>query len=59
MRPILPRRLAYRSQFHAVIRKAGAPTLVMRAFLADLAEAQAKRRTGRKVAQPTQQSSRP
>lgn len=51
MRPILPRRLAYRSQFHAVIRKAGAPTLVMRAFLADLAEAHAKRRSGRKVAQ--------
>lgn len=51
MRPILPRRLAYRSQFHAVIRKAGTPTLVMRAFLVDLAEAHAKRRSGRKVAQ--------
>jgi len=59
MRPILPRRLAYRSQFHAVTRKAGAPTLVMRAFLADLAEAHAKRRTGRKIAQAAQQSSRP
>jgi DNA-binding transcriptional LysR family regulator len=50
MRPILPRRLAYRSQFHAVIRKAGTPTLVMRAFLADLAEAHARKRTGRKLA---------
>jgi DNA-binding transcriptional LysR family regulator len=50
MRPILPRRLAYRSQFHAVTRKAGAPTLVMRAFLNDLAEAHSKRRPGRKMA---------
>ena len=50
MRPILPRRLAYRSQFHAVTRKAGAPTLVMRAFLNDLAEAHSKRRAGRKMA---------
>lgn len=51
MRPILPRRLAYRSQFHAVTRKAGAPTLVMRAFLADLAEAHARKRTARKIGQ--------
>jgi DNA-binding transcriptional LysR family regulator len=51
MRPILPRRLAYRSQFHAVVRKAGAPTLVMRAFLADLSEAHAKRRSARRGAQ--------
>lgn len=58
MRPILPRRLAYRSQFHAVLRKAGAPTLVMRAFLADLAEAHSKRRPGRKIAQPTLSSPR-
>src|SRR4029453_12440712 len=47
MRPILPRRLAYRSQFHAVTRKAGAPSLVMRAFLTDLAEAHSKRRSRR------------
>src|SRR5262245_2001723 len=59
MRPILPRRLAYRSQFHAVTRKAGAPTLVMRAFLADLADAHAKRRPGRKEVRPQQSSSRP
>jgi LysR family transcriptional regulator, transcriptional activator for bauABCD operon len=59
MRPILPRRLAYRSQFHAVTRKAGAPTLVMRAFLADLAEAHAKSRTKRSIAQPAQPPSRP
>ncbi len=51
MRPILPRRLAYRSQFHAVTRKAGTPTLVMRAFLADLAQAHARKRTGRKIGQ--------
>jgi LysR family transcriptional regulator, transcriptional activator for bauABCD operon len=50
MRPILPRRLAYRSQFHAVMRKAGQPTLVMKAFLADLAEAHAKRRPPRRKA---------
>ena len=50
MRPILPRRLAYRSQFHAVMRKAGTPTLVMKAFLADLAEAHAKRRAPRRKA---------
>lgn len=54
MRPILPRRLAYRSQFHAVTRKAGAPTLVMRAFLADVAEAHARKRTARKSAQAMQ-----
>lgn len=51
MRPILPRRLAYRSQFHAVTRKAGAPTLVMRAFLADLAEAHARKRAARRSGQ--------
>ena len=44
MRPILPRRLAYRSQFDAVTRKAGTPNLVMRAFLADLTEAHARRK---------------
>jgi len=44
MRPILPRRLAYRSQFDAVTRKAGTPNLVMRAFLSDLTEAHARKK---------------
>src|SRR5690606_5361700 len=39
MRPIKPRRFAYRSQFHAVTRKAGVPTAVLRTFLSDLMEA--------------------
>jgi LysR family transcriptional regulator, transcriptional activator for bauABCD operon len=47
MRPIRPRRLAYRSQFHAVTRKAGASTLVLRTFMSDLMEAHAKKRTRR------------
>jgi DNA-binding transcriptional LysR family regulator len=49
MRPILPRRLAYRSQFHVVTRKAGTPTLVLRAFVADLAEVHTKKRAARKA----------
>lgn len=49
MRPIKPRRLAYRSLFHAVTRRAGTPTLALRAFLEDLAAAHAKRRVGRKM----------
>lgn len=49
MRPIRPRRLAYRSQFHAVTRKAGVPTLVLRTFMGDLMEAHAKKRMRRKV----------
>lgn len=51
MRPIKPRRFAYRSQFHAVTRKAGVPTLVLRTFMNDLMETHAKKQARRKVAQ--------
>ena len=44
MRPIRPRRLAYRSQFHAVTRKAGAATTVLTTFVVDLIDAHARRK---------------
>lgn len=50
MRPIKPRRFAYRSQFHAVTRKAGVPTLVLRTFMSDLTQAHAQKQTRRRIA---------
>lgn len=51
MRPIKPRRFAYRSQFHAVTRKAGVPTAVLRTFMSDLMEVHAGKRPRRQVTQ--------